>query len=150
MKQVFEDKFSEIQTDIIDICLEYANYDVDLVYICASFESNVVTCDFFYKINGKLVEKYKLSDIDKTKYDSSLQRQKMCMNILIEDIENLIEICKEYDRDMPTEIKLIYDAKKNSVEAKYQYEPQYSYDPSKQPTDIVEEWFEAEKRKYEI
>lgn len=52
MYQVFEDKFSEIQTDMIDICLEYANYDADMVYIYASSESNMVTCNYFYKING--------------------------------------------------------------------------------------------------
>lgn len=147
MKQVFEDKFSEIQTDMIDICLEYANYDVDVVYIYASFEANVISCDYFYKIDGKLVERHKLSDIDPKKYDTSGERQEMCLEILIEDMKKLNKICKEYGQDMPTEIKMVYDAKKNSVNADYKYDPQYSYSMEKSSDDIAEEWFEAEKRK---
>ena len=35
-------------------------------------------------------------------------------NIINEDIEKIEELCKEYERDMPTEMKLIYDAKSGS------------------------------------
>lgn len=33
MNKVFEDEFTEVQTDMIDICLEYADYEIDAVYI---------------------------------------------------------------------------------------------------------------------
>ena len=44
---------------------------------------------------------------------------------------------------MPTEIKLIYDVKKNSLKAEYKYNLVYSNDPVKTADDIAMEWFEA-------
>lgn len=86
MKKVFEDEFSEIQTDMIQICLEYAEKKVDTIYIYGSFEENTISCDFFYKIMGKIVERHELNEIGEL-YDTSIQRQKKCMRILIEDIK---------------------------------------------------------------
>lgn len=144
--KMFEDKFSEIQTDMIAICLEYANYAVDTVYIYASFEANIISCDYFYKINNKLVERHKLDTIGE-KYDVSVERQGMCLNIILEDVERLFDLCREYKRDMPTEIKIIYDAKRNSVNADYKYDLQYSNDPIKTSDDVFEEWFQVEKKR---
>lgn len=44
---------------------------------------------------------------------------------------------------MPTEIKLIYDVKKNSLKAEYKYDLVYSNDPVKTADDIAMEWFEV-------
>ena len=38
-------------------------------------------------------------------YDVSLERQRDCLQILIDDIKQLVEVCKKYGRPMPTEIK---------------------------------------------
>ena len=35
-------------------------------------------------------------------------------------------LCKEYDRPMPTEIKMIYDVNDGSLSVDYKYEPVYS------------------------
>lgn len=43
---------------------------------------------------------------------------------------------------MPTEMKLIYDVKKNRLAAKYSYENKWSDSETKLPEDIFDEWIE--------
>lgn len=145
MNKIFEDKFTELQTDMIQICLEYVSYNAELVYIYASYEDNVISCDYFYKINGKLLERHKLNNNAVMIYDTSIQRQKTCMKILNEDVKKMIAVCNEYHKDMPTEIKLIYDVKNNKVNANYEYKIKYSSDAEKTADDMAEEWFRQEK-----
>lgn len=58
----YEDKFSELQADMISICMEYVEDRADKVYVYASREEGVTLSDFFYLINGKYVEPHKLND----------------------------------------------------------------------------------------
>lgn len=43
---------------------------------------------------------------------------------------------------MPTEIKIVYDVKKNSVRTDFQYDLVYSNESERTFHDIVTEWFE--------
>ena len=49
MGKVFEDYLSDIQKDMVSICLEYANYKVDKVFVYASNENNVISSDCFFR-----------------------------------------------------------------------------------------------------
>ena len=138
--EIFEDAFSAIQTDMVQICLEYVDNRADKIFIYASFEENTISCDFFYDINGHKIERHKLNLIDDT-YDTSIQRQKMCMDILVDDMKQLISLCQKHERDIPTEIKITYDVNSNSLNANYQYGPVYSQYHNKTSDDIYEEWF---------
>lgn len=147
MSKVFEDYFSELQTDMVSICLEYVEKKADKIYIYCSFEEGVISSDFFYCINDKVVRKHKLNDAvtmdsGKFRYDTSVARQKGVMNIINDDIEKLYKICNQYNKEMPTEIKLVYDVNKNSLKANYKYDLVYSNDPIKTADDIAMEWFE--------
>lgn len=146
MKRVFEDEFSAIQTDMIQICLEYVEKMADTVYIYGSYEESTISCDFFYKIEGKIYERHELNQTGKA-YDTSIQRQKACLRILNDDIKKMIAICNQYKMDMPTEIKLVYDVNKNSVSAIYQYAPVYSQNENKTADDISQKWLEEERAK---
>lgn len=75
-------------------------------------------------------------------YDTSPKRQDMVLDILIEDIKKIMTLCKEYNREMPTEIKLVYDVQKNSLKAEYKYDLVYYNDSVKTADDIAMEWFE--------
>ena len=110
----FEDKFSELQADMISICMEYVEDRADKVYVYASREEGIISSSFFYLINNKYVKCHKLNDALENgdeRYDVSTERRFMVLGILCEDIEKIEELCKEYERDMPTEMKLIYDVK---------------------------------------
>lgn len=75
-------------------------------------------------------------------YDVSVQRQSGVVKILNMDIKSVINLCKEYNREIPTEMKLIYNIEENSLKAEYKYELVYSDDPVKTADDVAMEWFE--------
>lgn len=145
MSRVFEDEFTLIQTDIIEACEKYADDKADIVYVYASYEDGTISCDYFYRIGTCLVERHKLNDISGHNYDTSIERQRECMGVLVEDMQKLIMLCKEYNKEMPTEIKLIYDTHNNKMDANYSYEEKYCFDEIKTADDISEEWFEEIK-----
>lgn len=144
MKKVFEDEFSAIQIDMIQICLDYAEDMADEVYIYGSFEDNTVSCDYFYRIGGEVLERHELNQAGDI-YDTSIQRQKACMHVLNDDIKKMITVCNQYNMDMPMEIKLIYNVDKNSVSADYKYSPVYSQYSDKTADDIFQSWMEEKK-----
>lgn len=152
MSKVFEDYFSELQADMISICLEYAEEKVDRIYIYCSFEEMVISCNFFYRINGRVVRKHELNNAindEGFRYNTSIARQEATLDIITDDIKSICNLCKEYKKEMPTEMKLIYDVKKNSLKADYKYNLVYSNDEQKTADDIVMEWFE-EVKSYEF
>ncbi|HIW32716.1 MAG TPA: DUF600 domain-containing protein [Candidatus Paenibacillus intestinavium] len=149
MSKVFEDYFSEFQADIVSICLEYVSEKADKVYIYCSHEMGLISNDFFYNINGKVVERHKLNDALVTDnqrvnfaYDVSVERQKGVVQIINNDIKEIINVCKEYNREMPTEMKIVYDVKQNKLTAEYKYDLVYTNDLVKTAGDIAMEWFE--------
>lgn len=152
MDKVFEDYFSELHADMVSICLEYVNDKADKIYIYCSHEENCISSGFFYCINNKVVQRHELNDaLNETSdfiYDTSGARQGGVLKIINDNIEKIIDLCKEYNRDMPTEIKLVYDVTKNSLRAEYKYDLLYSNDPVKTADDIEEEWFQQIKNEY--
>ncbi|MCI6691887.1 MAG: hypothetical protein MR510_05320 [Clostridium sp.] len=130
---------------MVSICLEYVENRAQKIFIYCSFEEGIVVSDFFYKVANSILERHKLNDIvdeGQEKYNVNTDRQMAVMDIINEDIEKIYRLCKKYEKDMPTEIKLIYDVKKNSLKAEYKYDLVYSNDPVKTADDIAMEWFE--------
>ncbi|MED3836682.1 immunity protein YezG family protein [Peribacillus frigoritolerans] len=147
MKQ-FEDRFSELQADMISICMEYVEDRADKVYVYASCEEDMISSSFFYLINNKYVECHKVNDALENgdeRYDVSTERQFMVLNIINDDAKKIKVLCKEYERDMPTELKLIYDAKSGSLQAEYKYDLVHTNDDIKTADDFADEWFEEIK-----
>ena len=99
MNKVFEDYFSKLQADMVDICLEYVDNCAEKIYIYGSFEEGVVASDYFYNINGEVLERHKLNDAlvnTEKKYDTSVERQRGVIKILNTDIKSMLKLCKEY------------------------------------------------------
>ncbi|PGM48139.1 DUF600 domain-containing protein [Bacillus cereus] len=144
----FEDKFSELQADMISICMEYVEDRADKVYVYASCEESIISSSFFYLINNKYVKNHKvneaLEDGDE-RYDVSPKRGFMVLRIINEDIKKVKVLCKEYEKDMPTEMKLIYDVKSGKFKAEYKYDLVYTIDDIKTADHIADEWFEEVK-----
>ncbi|WP_242214124.1 immunity protein YezG family protein [Bacillus cereus group sp. BfR-BA-01383] len=144
----FEEKFSELQSDMISICMEYVEDRADKVYVYASCEEGIISGRFFYLINNIHVKCHKVNDAlgDRDeRYDVSRERQFMVLRIICEDIEKVKALCKEYERDMPTEMKLIYDAHSGKFKAQYKYDLVYTNDDVKTASHIADEWFEEVK-----
>lgn len=145
MSKTFEDYFSEIQADMVSICSEYVENRAEKIFIYCSYEAKVLSCDFFYCINEIIVERNKINEVCSFEYDVSIERQLDTIEILEENTLNIVELCKKYEHPMPTEIKLVYDVKKNSLNADYKYDLVYTNIPKKTADDIVGEWFEEVK-----
>ncbi|MBL0385763.1 DUF600 domain-containing protein [Tumebacillus sp. ITR2] len=146
MQKIFEDTFSELQADMVSICLEYVRDRADKIYIYCSHEEGMISSNFFYCINGQIVKKNKLNDAltqnANFAYDTSVERQRGVVRVINDNILGLINLCKKYSREMPTEMKLVYDVEKNKLVAEYKYDLVYTPDPDKTADDIVSEWFE--------
>ena len=148
MGKVFEDYFSELQADMVSICLEYVEKRAEKIYIYCSFESGMISSGFFYKVNSKVVKKNKLNDVivdGQKEYDVSISRQKAVINIINDDIKALKKLCQEHQKEMPTQIKLIYDVISNKLNADYSYDMIFSNDKNKTVYDVLEEWYQLEK-----
>ena len=153
MGDVFEDDFSKLQADIVSICLEYVFGRANKIYILCSYEEGLISNDFFYNINGEIVERHKLTDAlgneefeDDFSYDISVDRQKGVSKIINEDMKELIKLCKEFNQEMPTGIKMVYDVTSNKLHADYKYELVHTNDDRLTVSAIARLWFEQVKR----
>jgi hypothetical protein len=149
MAKVFEDYFSELQADMVSICLEYVNKRADVIYIYASYELGEYGVNVFYKINNCVVQKHKVNDAvprfegnPELLYDVSRDRQIAMLDIGNEYLRKINDLCEEYNKEMPTEMKLVYDVANNKLDATYSYDLKYSDDPEKISDHIFDEWFE--------
>lgn len=144
MAKTFEDLFMEMQADMVFACKDYVKGAADKIYIIISSEGRMISNDYFYEISGRIIKRHKLNEISPL-YDVSPDNQEKYNMILIEDTLELKKLCKEHQRPMPTEIKMIYDVKKNSLDVKYKYDNQWLNHKTKTPNDIANEWFEEVK-----
>ncbi|CAI2767149.1 hypothetical protein [Flavobacterium collinsii] len=146
MGKIFEDYLSKFQEDIISIALDYVDGKVDGIFIYGACENGTSLFDVFYKINGKIIEKEKLNDAldyDYKIYDTSYERQSALLNHGLNSLDNLEEKCDEFNREMPTEMRLYYDAKNNRLQAKYRYDYIFSDDNDLLPGDVFHAWFDS-------
>ncbi|MGG0286149.1 immunity protein YezG family protein [Peribacillus butanolivorans] len=144
----FEEIFSELQADMISICMEYVEDRADKVYVYASCEEGIISSSFFYLINNKYVKSHKLNDALENgdeRYDVSTERGFMVLDIINDNVEKIKVLCEEYERDLPTELKLIYDTKSCKLQAEYKYDLIYTNDDVKTAHHIANEWFEEIK-----
>nr|WP_318539754.1 DUF600 domain-containing protein [Terribacillus saccharophilus] len=150
--KVFEEYLSELQTDIVAICLEYVNNQAEDIYMYCSFEPEIFTFDVFYRIDGSVVLKNELNEaVISSKegyfYDTSDNRQEAVLDIGIRNLEEIYQKCKEHGRDMPAEIKMYYNVKKNSLTAQYNYTQSFSEPDDLLPEERFDMWFEEIKNK---
>ena len=95
------------------------------------------------------MDRHKLNDAiaqGEAEYDVSGERQRVVLDVINSDIKQLMKICKKHNRDMPTEIKLIYDVKSKSLKTDYRYDLVYTNDPVKTASIVSNEWFEEVKK----
>ena len=141
----FEDKFMGIQIDMVSLAMEYVQNQAEKVYIYCISEEALHSYKVFYKINGIVIEMDKVNEVATNKIDDSDNRAFALLEYGAEDIQKLLDVCKEYKREHPTEMWLIYDAQKNSLDSRYSYEGRYDKDEELLPRLEFEKWFEEVK-----
>jgi len=142
MAKKFEDRFSELQSDMVSICLEYVDNKADGIYIYCSCEENALYFNYFYNVNGITVHKHKLNDVA-SGYDTSIDVQRQVMKIGKDDLMAIYMLFKEAGREMPTEMKLVYDVKDNKLQADYNYEPVVANSKEMTQSNAFENWYQS-------
>ena len=154
MAKTFEDLFTEYQTDMISIAMEYADYrkEVETLFVYASCEEGWIACDFFFKVNGQVVQKSQMNNFlspGARPFDVSRERQRAAVRIIVDDFEKIRKACDEYGSKIPTEIRIVYYPKTNKVSANYCYGLIRTKDPDNMKTgaEAVEDWMAEEAAK---
>jgi len=144
MDSTFEKLITDVQIDMVEICLEYVNEQADCVYIYCSFEDNALTNNFFFRIKNKLFKKHKLNDLNgNIQFNTSIEYQRAAIKSINQDIEEINNLCKQYNKPMPTEMKIIYDVKKKDFSVDYRYDKIYTNTSDKSAMMICDEWFDS-------
>ena len=144
---MFEDEFSALQADMVDICNEYSKGMADKIFIYAANEGMILV-QHFYCINFNLYKCSKLNNAGvKVNFDTSVGCQEQVLDILNEDIQKIESVCNKYGQPVPKLMKLIYEPKTKKFNAEYTYENQTSDDVS--VFDNYDAWFEEEQRRLE-
>lgn len=116
MKEGFEDAFMDAQSAAISSCIEILNgknIEVDFIYVYLFQNEYQEFPNAFFKKDNSIV---KLNDI--LDDDSVYQ----LLDMLIEDIKNIIKVCRTYEGKCPNELKLIYEVHTGKFDAEYGYD----------------------------
>ncbi|MGL6009614.1 MAG: hypothetical protein ACRC1D_09185 [Culicoidibacterales bacterium] len=111
---LFEDKFVELQSEIISLSLELPGVAVNQVYIYISIEAKSEMFNAFFKVDNQ-VKTLNMFNLD----------QSMIMNFLqigAADIQRIKALCAEYNAPVPKEMKIFYDVNTGKYSVDYQYE----------------------------
>ena len=144
---IFEDQLMEIQSDMISLSLEYVENKAEIVYIYVVLEDGLVSFDVFYKIGGFISEKSDVNEYLSEKINDSDDIQFSLLEYGIEDAEKIEVLFKENSKEVPTEIRLVYDVKNNSLKSNYIYDAMYETNEDLSVSDVFETWIQEEKFK---
>ena len=144
---IFEDQLMEIQSDMISLSLEYVENKAEIVYIYVVLEDGLVSFDVFYKIGGFISEKSDVNEYLSEKINDSDDIQFQLLEYGIEDAEKIEVLFKENSKEVPTEIRLVYDVKNNSLKSNYIYDAMYEKNEDLSVSDVFEAWIQEEKSK---
>ena len=147
MNRVFEDQLMDIQSDMISLSLEYIENKAETVYIYVVLEDGLVYFDVFYKIGGFISEKSDVNKYLSEKINDSDDIQFSLLEYGIEDAEKIEVLFEENSKEVPTEIRLVYDVKNNSLKSNYRYDAMYEKNEDLSVSDVFEAWIQEEKSK---
>ena len=140
MAKIFEDEFMDLQADYVSLCMEVMEGIADEIFIYISNEENISMFHTFCLVKGQVKTLCQLCPIP-------LQRELLMVGS--GDIKKINEICKRYDMPAPTEIRLHYWVKSNSLDAHFEYKPVCSFESDSLlgPNDVFDAWVEEERKK---
>ncbi|TWT16669.1 hypothetical protein [Streptococcus sp. sy010] len=145
-----ETKLKSIEKQMIDLALNYANHQVDGVYIYCVTEKYVQSFDLFYRIKDTYIDRHELNhffDTDK-QIDNSSDTVFDMLTKGLEYGEDLQQLCLSYEQSYPTELWIIYDHTSKQWQTTYSYEARYETRPDHvhmTPYEEIEKWFEQAK-----
>ena len=143
MHNNFDNDFQSLLTEIVELSFEYVDNnvdEVDTVYTIGLIEKGYFF-KTFYKINGQLAKSHKINEISKKQYDISSTRAFNLLNLGNEILMKIEKLFVDYNREIPTILKLVYFPKTGKFECYSGYEKTFSNSTTKTAQDVYEEWY---------
>ena len=137
----------DIQSDMISLSLEYIENKAETVFIYVVLEDGLVSFDVFYKIGGFISEKSDVNKYLSEKINDSDDIQFSLLEYGIEVAQKIEVLFEENSKEVPTEIRLVYDVKNNSLKSNYRYDAMYEKNEDLSVSDVFEAWIQEEKSK---
>jgi hypothetical protein len=123
MDKTFEELFKELLSDLVDVCVEYAEDQAEKIYLYATWWEGKAFFDVFYKLDGAIFRKDALHCSGRVfQHEANPAIQAEVVHRGIQTLEELNLRCRDYFMEMPIEIRLIYDAETNAMSGQYIYE----------------------------
>ena len=141
---IFEDLLMEIQSNLVSLGLEYSNSQIDEIYLYGYMEEGIYFFNLFFKKNGEIIRLNQINDFlsENEKIDDSRDRQIQLLELGIDDLEKIEILFENNKKEVPTEIKIIYNKSSNSLKSKYSYSP-ISDDTSE--LELFNNWYDTVK-----
>ena len=133
MKENFEDKFMEVQTDLISLCLEVTESKIDKIFAYVSIEKKSTMFNAFFEKEGKILTINQLNIDRRTVMDF--------LRIGTTDLTKIKKICEQNETQTPTEIKMYYDVKSGKYKADYKYDEVCSDKTGMSSGEVFMKWY---------
>lgn len=132
MNKVFEDEFMDLQSALISLCMEVTEQKINKIYVYCSNEKKSKMFNAFFDVNGEI------KTLNQLGVPNNLAFQ--FLKLGTEDLGKLDGICKKYNMQIPTEMKLYYDVSSGKYTAEYKYEEVCSSKTQKNSGEVFLEW----------
>lgn len=138
MKKGFEDKFMDLQSGLVSLCLEVTENKVDKIYAYASIEKDSLMFNAFFEVDNKI------ETLNSLNIDAALRKQFLQTGTM--DLINIKNLCQEYETPTPSEMKMFYDVKTGKYNADYEYRPIYTGENGISARKMFMNWQDEIKR----
>lgn len=110
---VFEDAFTDLQSEFVSLCMEYTGGCVDKIYIYIYQDASQKMFNAIFVKGDRVIPAGNFADDEAS--DEFL-------SIGTKDISKLVELCDMYQQKCPNEYKLEFDVATHKFDASYRYD----------------------------
>ena len=109
---------------MLEIAFEFVNFDtsqVEMIYVFCSTEEGYMF-DFFYSIDGKIMQRHQVNNVLKQSIDSSDEKQFFCLETGNKDLLSCVDKFEKKGEEVPTRIMVSYAVKNEKINIDFSYE----------------------------
>ena len=142
-QQGFDEQFQQLFTSMVELAFELVGWDkeeVDEVYVFGSMEDGYYY-NTLYRINGTLVTTNNINTVSKRQFDNSSSRIASMLKLGSRELFKTANLFKEFDREVPTLMKMVYHPKTGAFDNDISYELHHSNKADKLEADVFREWY---------
>ena len=148
-KKTLEQKLIEHIKPLLERIMQYVNNDiknVDKIYAYCSNEYDNVYFHPYFVINNCYSKIHRVNNCSDEKYDVSDDAQLTLLREGKNLCKKIFNIFKDYKQEIPTQIIISYDVKKEKLHFKLDYDLHWSNTDDLLAEDIGDKWFEELKK----